>query len=77
MITAQGTRDTSYEEAGGCQFLHHIPGHYPFGTIRWCFKVAFPRERYFEDRGEIAAGPVRRSVDRHFSWLGSRYRHGS
>ena len=23
------TNDTSYEEAGGCQFLHHIPGHYP------------------------------------------------
>ena len=60
-----------------CQKVTIYGGRVTFGTIRWCFKVAFPRERYFEDRGEIAAGPVRRSVDRHFPWLGARYRHGS
>jgi hypothetical protein len=27
MIAAQGTRDTSYDEAGGRQFLHHFAGH--------------------------------------------------
>ena len=60
-----------------CQKVTIYGDRVTFGTIRWCFKVAFPRERYFEDRGEIAAGPVRRSVDRHFSWLEARYRHGS
>ena len=39
-----------------CQKVTIYGGRVTFGTIRWCFKVAFPRERYFEDRGEIAAG---------------------
>jgi len=36
MIAAQLTSDTSYEEAGGRQFLHHFTGHYQYIQLREC-----------------------------------------
>ena len=42
MITAQGARDTSYEEAGEGQFLHHFAGH------DRCLKQVFPWEHPFQ-----------------------------